>query len=237
MLDTQRPVGDLVLEHSECAAVLRRHRIDFCCKGHVPLAEACADRGLDAAAVAEELEQAISRRAAPLYAGPDPRRMSTMALLAHIVSKHHDYARRSLDLLVPLANKVARVHGEGDPRLVELRRLVEELNLGLRPHLEREEKELFPALAATTSASHLVNGLLGPIEEEHQAVGLLFRRIRDVTDDFALPDWACNSYRTLFRELEALEADTHEHVHLENHVLLPRAAATTRAERGYDPAE
>jgi len=46
--------------------------------------------------------------------------------------------------------------------------------------------------------------------------------IRVASDDFALPDWACNSYRTLFSELQQMESDVFTHVHLENHVLQPR---------------
>jgi regulator of cell morphogenesis and NO signaling len=55
-------------------------------------------------------------------------------------------------------------------------------------------------------------------------VAALLERVRSASDDFALPSWACNSYRTLFSELEQLERDLHTHVHLENHVLKPRFA-------------
>jgi regulator of cell morphogenesis and NO signaling len=41
------------------------------------------------------------------------------------------------------------------------------------------------------------------------------------------PEWACTSYRTLLSELAALEGDVLRHVHLENHVLMPRFAAMT----------
>ncbi len=225
MIDESRPVGDLVTEHSECVEVLRRHRIDFCCKGHMPLSDACAQRGLDPSVVAEELEQAIERRERAGRRGRDLRELSTAALVDHIVAEHHEPARRILDLLVPLANKVARVHGENDGRLVELRRLVEELDGTLRPHLDEEERELFPALGSTTTSSDAIREMIGPIQEEHEGVGLILARIRDVTSDFSFPAWACNSYRTLFRELEAFEADTLTHVHLENNVLLPRAAS------------
>ncbi len=60
------------------------------------------------------------------------------------------------------------------------------------------------------------------MQSEHLAVAKLLRTIRSAADDFALPDWACNSYRTLFSELQQMESDIFEHVHLENHVLEPR---------------
>jgi len=58
--------------------------------------------------------------------------------------------------------------------------------------------------------------------DEHLAVAKLLEMIRVASDDFALPDWACNSYRTLFSELQQMESDVFTHVHLENHVLQPR---------------
>ena len=32
------------------------------------------------------------------------------------------------------------------------------------------------------------------------------RRIRELTEDYQLPEWACTSYRKLFAELQALES-------------------------------
>ena len=37
-----------------------------------------------------------------------------------------------------------------------------------------------------------------------------------------LPD-ACTSYQALYRDLQEFEADLHQHVHLENNILFPRA--------------
>jgi regulator of cell morphogenesis and NO signaling len=63
------------------------------------------------------------------------------------------------------------------------------------------------------------------MREEHELVGRMLDRLRRVSHDFTVPPWACNSYRTLFSELVALERDIHVHVHLENNVLAPRFAA------------
>ena len=60
------------------------------------------------------------------------------------------------------------------------------------------------------------------MQQEHLHVGNLLARMRIYADDFSAPDWACGSYRTLMRELAALEMDTLRHVHLETHVLMPR---------------
>jgi regulator of cell morphogenesis and NO signaling len=222
MLDLEKSIATLVLDHSEIAPVLQRHRLDFCCRGHLTLGAACAERSLDSAAVAAELDRAIADRAAGEVAGFDARAASTPRLVAHIVAKHHERLRETLPFLRGLSAKVARVHGEIDPRLHTLDAAVRKLCETLPPHLVEEEDVLFPALTAPVADRARIGDALRAMFEDHRAVGELVHTIRAASEDFALPDWACNSYRTLFAELLALETDLLAHVHLENHVLMPR---------------
>jgi regulator of cell morphogenesis and NO signaling len=222
MLDRQQTVANIVLDHSECAAVFQRHRIDFCCSGAQPVERAAREKGVDVDALMSELDRAVRERSgAP---AKDPRELSTARLVAHIVSTHHEYLRSALPFLVGLAAKVGRVHGEHNPKLRELSLAVDELSKALIAHLDEEETTLFPALMAGASAT-VAAPALASMTDEHLAVAKLLERIRAASDDFTLPDWACNSYRTLFAELTRLETDIFAHVHLENHVLAPRFAA------------
>ncbi len=77
----------------------------------------------------------------------------------------------------------------------------------------------------TTPEAKVVRDELGAMYEDHVAVGQLLTRIRELSDEFTLPAWGCNTYRVYMAELAALEDDILRHVHLENHVLLPRFAA------------
>jgi regulator of cell morphogenesis and NO signaling len=221
MINPEETVANIVIEHSACAAVMQRHRIDYCCHGDVSLAAACRGRGVDVGAVVAELERAIRERQ-PV--DEDPRALATSALVAHIVARYHEPLRKSLPFLRALAAKVARVHGDHNPRLVELDAIVAELGEILEPHIDDEEKTLFPALAADDLDRSRAALLLGSMREEHVVVGELLGRMRSAAEGYTVPDWACNSYRTLFRELEGLEGDVLRHVHLENHVLMPRFA-------------
>ena len=66
----------------------------------------------------------------------------------------------------------------------------------------------------------------GPIqvmEHEHEAVGGMLRRLRELTNDYAVPAEACNTWRALWVGLADLERSLHEHIHLENNILHPRA--------------
>jgi regulator of cell morphogenesis and NO signaling len=219
MLDPDTPVATLVLDHSECAAVFARHRIDYCCKGAKPLATACRDLGLDVGAIVGELETAIARRrTAPGLV--DPRTLSTREVIVKLIAPHHQYLHRAMPYLHTLAAKVARVHGDREPSLREVARRFDALAETLRVHLADEETMLFPALLDGRDAD--AAPMLLDMRREHEQVGTMLAELRQAARDFGPPDWACTSYRTLLTELAALEADVLEHVHIENHVLLPR---------------
>ena len=214
-------VAEIVAEDFRAARVFRKYRIDFCCHGDVTVPDACRGHGLDPDAVLAELEADL-RGDDP--SAEDPRTLSTPALVARIVDRHHGYLRRQLPYLAPLVAKIAAVHGDKNPRLAELEALFEELAGALLPHMDREEEVLFPALVARRPDAEIVRRELEDMHADHLAVGELLAQVRSAADEFVTPEWGCNTYRVAMRELEALEADVLKHVHLENHVLMPRFA-------------
>lgn len=218
MIDKNQPVAELVLDHPASARVLSAHRIDFCCGGRQSLADAAATRGLELDALIADLERAVTEST---EAAPDFRKLTTEQLVTHIVGKHHAYLRDALPFLEGLAAKVQRVHGATSPKLRTLERCVVELSSTLSRHLEDEERELFPTLLEDEPARD-IEALLCEMTYEHSQVAHLLARVREASDEFSPPSHACMSYRTLFAELERLEADTLRHVHLENHVLKAR---------------
>lgn len=225
-------IGQIVLEHPECASVFRDHRIDFCCRGERSLTAACAEKELEVGVVAADLDRAIADRQGRHEPGNevDPRAMSTADLISFIVSRHHAYTDKALGFLEPLAAKVARVHGDKNPDLVKLHEDVRTLAATLEPHMREEERVLFPALVATSRDQRLVAAELASMQADHLEVGTLLTRLRAHAADFQAPSWACGSYRTLMSELGDLELDVLRHVHLETHGLAPRFANAARAQ-------
>lgn len=219
-LDRQQPVASVVLDHSECAQVFQRHRIDFCCQGDQSIEAAAKAKKVDVDALLAELSLAIAERRGERQ--DDPRELTTARLVAYIVSKHHEYLRKTLPFVQTLATKVSHVHGDHNPSLRDLEVAVQEVSAALLPHLDEEEQSLFPALTSKEPDPAAIAGQLKSMQDEHLAVAKLLERIRAASDEFTLPEWACNSYNTLFSELKQLESDVFTHVHLENHVLKPR---------------
>jgi regulator of cell morphogenesis and NO signaling len=226
-LDRSATVAQLVSDHPVAARVFQRLQIDFCCHGDVTVPEACEGR-LDPEAVFAELEAALPA-SGEASLETDPRSLPNPALVAHIIEHHHAYLRRALPFVAPLADKVARVHGAHNGKLAELRRTLLELADALEPHLDGEEEVLFPALVSRTPDLAVVRRELASMHEDHLAVGKLLSRLRAAADGYVTPEWGCSSYRVLMSELEQLEGDVLRHVHLENHVLMPRFAAGREA--------
>jgi regulator of cell morphogenesis and NO signaling len=226
-LNRSATVAEIVTEYSAAARVFQKHRIDFCCHGGVTVSEACRERPLDPEVVFAELEAALADRGGAT--AEDPRMLSTAALIARIVERHHGYLRRQLPFLDPLLAKIVRVHGDRNPKLAELHAVFRELVDAIEPHLDQEEEILFPALVAVPPDLQLVRRELEGMHVDHIAVGALLARVRSAADGFVTPEWGCNTYRVVMNELEALEGDVLRHVHLENHVLMPRFVESQRA--------
>lgn len=220
VINPKQSIASIVLAHSECAALFQQWRIDFCCKGEQSLESACAARSLAVPEIVRDLTDTIEKRAGA--AAPSVSELSTKELIDHIVSTHHEYLRKTLPFVINLAKKVARVHGDRNLRLRAVDAIVTALDAELTPHLDQEERVLFPSLLNGTNQGEQRRLELECMKTEHLAVGALLGRLRDEAEEFRPPEWACTSYRTLMAELAQLELDVLRHVHLENHVLAPR---------------
>jgi regulator of cell morphogenesis and NO signaling len=96
----------------------------------------------------------------------------------------------------------------------------------------KEENVLFPLIQrleqSLEAGVQFAGGpsMIGPIqvmEFEHESAGNALVRMRSVTNGYQAPPDGCNTYRALMEGLRTLEADLHQHIHLENNILFPRA--------------
>jgi regulator of cell morphogenesis and NO signaling len=137
-------------------------------------------------------------------------------------------------------DKVARVHGDNHPELLELKTAFDELSADLMPHMMKEETILFPYI--DRMARNAARGLLPPIPPfgtvqhpvrmmmaEHDVAGEILRKMRQLSNDFTTPPDACPSFTGLYFRLADLERDLHEHIHLENNILFPKAVRMEEA--------
>lgn len=220
-------VSDLVRHRPARARVFEKLRIDFCCDGGASLRQACSKRDLDPDKV---LAQIVLDDEQPRSPAPDIDAMSLTELADHIEATHHAYLREELPRIDRMSEKVARVHGGKEPRLLDVRRAFLEFQQEVLPHLMKEEMVLFPYLrrleaeGAAAPAFHCgsVEAPIRQMEHEHEQAGAALRTMNEATDGFVPPEWACNTYRALLDAIAAVEKDMHLHVHAENYVLFPK---------------
>jgi regulator of cell morphogenesis and NO signaling len=119
-------VRQLAIEKPDATRIFEQLRIDYCCGGSRPLAEACAAADVDVETVVRLLEESAE---APEQSGAarDFQTMSLTALMTYIVDTHHNFTRQEMERLRALLEKVCRVHGQKHPELLEVKLLFQEL--------------------------------------------------------------------------------------------------------------
>lgn len=227
-------VGELVRERPSRAEIFEEFGVDYCCGGKVSLSEACRARGLDVETVAARLAASDAAQVEePVGAWEG---LSLGDLADHITARHHEYLRSALPRLGGLLEKVEKAHGAKHPEMVEVHRIFAEFHVAMMQHLMKEEVVLFPMLRQLDDphgerAFHCgsVGNPIGMMLMEHDAAARALEQFRTLTQDYAPPEDACNTFRAALHGLAELEKDLHRHMHLENEVLFPRAI---EAERG-----
>jgi len=227
-----KTVRELALEIPGATRVFEQAGIDYCCGGQRSLAEACSGAGVAVADMMNSLELAQNL---PAEDEPVSLASGTLAeLIDHIVEKHHVFTRNEIERLRALMTKVFEVHGKNHPELARLKSQFETLAAELEPHMMKEERVLFPYITSMETAVRHHRPLMQPpfgtvanpvrmMMMEHDAASQLVKEMRALTRDYAVPPDACISFQTLYQACDAFEKDLHQHIHLENNILFPRA--------------
>jgi regulator of cell morphogenesis and NO signaling len=226
-------VRELAVERPNAARIFEKLRIDYCCGGSRPLAEACAAAGVDVETVVCLLEESAEAQVQS-GAATNFQTASLTALTTYIVDTHHSFTRQEMERLSALLEKVCAVHGRNHPELLEVKSLFQKLCHELEPHMCKEEQVLFPYIERMEAAAQHQHTLPPPpfgtvhnpvrmMMLEHDTAGDILQRMRTASADYTVPADGCYSYQTLYQALAAFEADLHQHIHLENNILFPRA--------------
>jgi regulator of cell morphogenesis and NO signaling len=219
-------LGQLVAERPGRAQVLEDLGLDYCCRGARTLGDACAEEHVDLTQLHDRLEAYDCME--PNADDVDLRFVSLYELIEHIVSVHHSYLRRELPRLGTLLNQVVRAHGGKHPTLINAESVFQSLCDELTDHMWKEENVLFPwieLLDGSLGWASPYGSMTSPIqvlEYEHRDAA---QRLHWLTNACRPPADGCQSYRNLFAGLLDLQRDLHRHVHKENSILFPRAAA------------
>lgn len=226
-------VREVALELPQATRVFEKLKIDYCCGGDQSLGDACATAGVAVEKVMELIEQ-VGETQGKGNGSPDLQGATLTDLIGYILEKHHVYTKDEMTRLEPLTEKVIAAHGVNHSELFAIRDLQRKLFTDLKQHMFKEEQILFPYIlemdrAATfgrslpSSCFGTVNNPIRMMMMEHDTAGEILRELRRHSGDYTVPGDACISYKALYEALEEFERDLHQHIHLENNLLFPKA--------------
>ena len=223
-------IGELVAQNDKTASVFKKFKIDFCCNGNRTISEACERKKLDPSQLINELRNTIIN----VEQNIDFNSWELDLLADYIEKTHHRYVLTKIEEIKPYLNKVTRVHGEHNPELKEIEILFNQSAQELSQHLQKEEMILFPFIRNMVNSKMEEKPLFFPhfgtvenpiamMKHEHQNEGERFEKIAELSNQYTPPSHACNTYRVTFALLKEFEDNLHQHIHLENNILFPKA--------------
>lgn len=223
-------IGELVAQNYKTASIFKKFKIDFCCNGNRTISEACDRKNLDPNVLIKELEDTTKITEQNI----DFNSWELDLLADYIEKTHHRYVISKIEEIKPYLNKVVKVHGDHNPELKEIEVLFNQSAQELTHHLQKEEMILFPFIRNMVSAKIENKPLLTPhfgtvenpismMKNEHQNEGERFEKISELSNNYTPPTYACNTYKVTYALLKEFEDNLHQHIHLENNILFPKA--------------
>lgn len=223
----------MAVQLPESTRLFEKLNIDYCCGGNRTLTAACDFAGVEVDNVIEMLT-ALDHPGTTQSGYVDFQKVSLAELIAYILETHHIFTRSEMARIEALSAKVINAHSANHPELFKVDNLFQRLCADLKPHMFKEEQMLFPYIVDMEQAQAggqpdpfapfgTVKNPIRMMSLEHDNAGDILRELRAVTADYTVPPDACISYQTLYKALQGFEKDLHQHIHLENNILFPRA--------------
>lgn len=222
-------VGHLAAQFPGASQAFRRFGIEPCCDAGLRLAEVCRERHL----AYGDLVAALTDAMAPAPARSNWAARPATDLTSHLVESFHDPLRKELPRLHQLGVRL-QAHEDAHRRalaviLQELTRFMDELEASMA----LEERGMFPLIARLERGQQEAGDparfacLRSTLGAAHADARQSLRLLGKITDGYQPPAQACTNLRAFYRGLDELERLMRLHIHLEDHVLFPRAATMT----------
>ncbi len=226
-----KTLAQIVNEDHRAASVFEKYHLDFCCKGKRSLQQACAEGLLSADELIAALDNTVKPDRYSVHLNYDL--LSLSQLVDYIVATHHNYVKQEMPQIQSYLERVVSKHGDRHPEMRKVAEIFAAVKDEMDEHMQKEEKILFPRIKEAEKQSNepdkiklSISFLQSPIfmmEEEHDHAGAALAEIRELTSNYNLPADTCTTYRLCYAALQAFETDLHQHVHLENNLLFPKA--------------
>lgn len=233
-ISTNEQLGHLAARLPQTRKKMEELGIDYCCGGELTLQQAAERVGLSTEDIIRDLQKTIkSGKDKHQYRNWPSEPLTKLA--DYIEHTHHPFMKKQLPRLEQLLLKTLNAHKEKHGKMLfSLSETFAALESEIELHLAKEEQILFPFIRQIDSFKQgqqnkpelhcgSVENPISQMEHEHDRAGEALKKMREITSGYKLPLDACNTFKELYYSLQELEADLHEHIHLENNILFPRA--------------
>jgi regulator of cell morphogenesis and NO signaling len=228
----KKPIGQIVADNYAVWQVFESHKIDYYNKGRQRLEEVADQYKIDLQTLKSEIEKKEGNQSEE---NEDFNSWTLDALSDYIVTTYHRYADKQIQVIKPALEKVCGEYGDRHPGLPEIKKLFDEAAGVVAVHQKKEELMLFPFIRKMAdaeknnkafgrpSATRSVEGPVDMLTHEHHQQSDLFQKIAQLSHDYTLPAGTDGAFKDSLRLLKEFATNLHQHLHLENNILFPKA--------------
>jgi len=225
----ENTVAEVVSKKLGSDHVFSKYKIDFCCGGGMTLDAACAESGVTFDILKQEIETINNKIAGE----QNLNELDITTLMEQATEEFHQYIYETLPQIMPLAAKVAEVHGSHNSEVIEINKLMQGVDIVLIEMLKNKETSLFPAIESvlelnnssadiSTNQIENIKRAINKSEIAQHLVSDTFKEISKLSSHYTAPNHACNSYRFLYEKLHELDHQLQKYVHFNKHVFIPK---------------
>lgn len=224
MITKEDIVADVVTDYPKSADIFRNAGIDFCCGGQESIASAVNHKpNIDLNSLLNKLNHIDNTEGNSTI---NPKFLNVESLIQYIQSAYHETLKEEFKNLTPYMTKLSKVHGPSHPYLLKLQDLYREFRDSMLDHIRKEDEEDFPKLIQYSQGQDVQNIkiILEDLINDHEDTGQLLNVMNQLTSYYQTPEEACGTWKLVYQRLQNIERQTHQHVHLENHVLFKKVS-------------
>lgn len=223
-----KTVADCVVGNYKTSIIFKRRGIDYWCNGEISIKDICEKEQINYLEIKEELEDIDEN----IEWVEDFNNWELDVLIAYIIINHHKYTVDSILLIKEYLNELIKANNFYYKEIMELKELFGKMAKELTKHMCKEEHVLFPYIeqmvqskknAATFSVPpfNTIQNLITMMEVEHLESVDLSKQVVELSNSPLFHKEIV--FNKLYVKLKEFQENLHEHIHLENNILFPKA--------------
>jgi regulator of cell morphogenesis and NO signaling len=228
--DAKETIGDMAVSDHRKALILRKYGLDFSFKGRRTLREACAEKNISTKNIERDLKASDQQQLVYTINYND---WELDYLADFIITNHHEYTRKTLRLLEDELEKNSKIIRQNHVYLLPLVEVFNQLYKNMTDIMLKEEQVFFPYIRflVQVKKGNVRYGLppvsimehISKLEFEHQKLGEQIGYLCEFTNNYTMPRIQHGFYGHVLQWLNEFDNDLHQHIHIENNILFPKA--------------